>query len=103
MLDAITRLQTYTYDLDEAAFFGSQLIQDACFRNFLVLGEAVKQIPDDARAKRPEVPWKAIAGLRDHLAHAYFSIDERILWSIVKNDLEPLKAAVLFLLESEAP
>ena len=100
MLKAIGRIESYTSELTEQAFLDSELVLDACTRNFLVIGKAVKQLPEELRVQRPEVPWKSIAGLRDMLAHAYFNVDDGILWDIIQNDLEPLRKAVLFLLES---
>ena len=32
-----------------------------------IIGEAVKRLPDDLRNQHSEIPWKEIAGTRDHL------------------------------------
>lgn len=53
----------------------SPMAQDAVIRNFEVIGEAVKQIPDTLKLKRPDIPWRRIAGLRDVLIHQYMSVD----------------------------
>lgn len=55
----------------------------ATARSLEILGEAAKKIPLEVRTQHPEVDWKGIAGLRDVLAHAYFGIDDVILWEIV--------------------
>jgi uncharacterized protein with HEPN domain len=69
----------------------------------LVIGESVKQLPDDLRQQHPNIPWKSIAGLRDMLAHEYFRVDDRILWDVVQNHLQPLEIAVKSLLEGLKP
>lgn len=56
-------------------------------RNLEVLGEAAKAIPEDIRQRHPEVDWRGIAGLRDILAHAYFTLDNATLWKIVRIDV----------------
>jgi uncharacterized protein with HEPN domain len=60
-----------------------------------VIGEAVKKIPLEIREKRPDIPWKEIAGTRDKLIHEYFGIDLQILWKTIQTDLSPLHQAVL--------
>jgi uncharacterized protein with HEPN domain len=37
---------------------------DAVLYNLHVIGEAVKNLPDDFRRRHPEVAWRAIAGMR---------------------------------------
>ena len=38
----------------------------------------------------PEVPWRAIVGMRNRLVHAYFDIDADVLWSSVNAELPVL-------------
>ena len=45
------------------------------------------------------IPWKNVKGLRDIIVHHYFDVDAaQILW-IVKNELSPLKEAILFFID----
>src|SRR5262249_25029708 len=53
---------------------------DAVMRNLEILGEAAKHIPSDVRARMPGVAWREIAGMRDWLAHRYFTINAGIVW-----------------------
>jgi uncharacterized protein with HEPN domain len=55
-----------------------------------IVGEAAKNVSDDERRRHPEVPWRAIAGTRDRLVHAYFDVDLDQLWRIVSADLPAL-------------
>lgn len=64
-----------------------------------ILGEAVKNIPEEIKDKEQDIDWKKIAGLRDILIHAYFGIDVDIVWDIVKNKVPELKKKVLKLLD----
>lgn len=43
-------------------------------RSMEIIGEAVKQIPDEIRIQYPNIPWRSIAGLRDVLSHRYWDM-----------------------------
>ena len=87
-------------DLDDG------LVYDAIRVRLIEIGEAVKDISPDLLEAEPAIPWKAIARMRDHLAHRYFDTDHAIVTDVVDNELEPLMLAAQALLErveSERP
>jgi uncharacterized protein with HEPN domain len=59
-----------------------------------IVGEAVKRLPAELRSRYPAVPWKEIAGTRDHLSHGYDDVDYQVLWDAVKSDVPKLLATV---------
>ena len=81
------------------AFVRNELVYDAVLRNPGVLGEAAKKVPDSVRARYPSVEWRAIAGLGDVLAHAYFALDDATLWDIVAHKVPALAEALRRILE----
>ena len=64
---------------------------DAVVRNFEIIGEASKYIPDDLKSKFQDVDWKGIAGFRNRIAHEYFGISLAIVWEIIKRELPKFK------------
>ena len=56
-----------------------------------IIGEAIKNIPDDIRKNYPEIPWKDMAGMRDKVIHEYFGVKLSIVWRAVKEEIPPLK------------
>lgn len=62
------------------------------------IGEGVKQIDKitDGKllVKRPEIPWKDVIGIRNHIAHGYFDIDGDMVFDVIKNDLDSLLEAI---------
>ena len=68
-----------------------------------VIGEEVKKVEKrmglDFLNKRPEIPWREIMGMRNHIAHGYFDINEIYVFSVIKNDLAPLLVAIESLID----
>jgi uncharacterized protein with HEPN domain len=100
--DAINRIRSYTSGLSADQFTADSKTQDAVIRCLEVVGEAVKALPPEIRARRPEVPWNRIAGLRDILAHEYFGVNLTIIWDIVTSKLDELNYAVMALGDPQA-
>ncbi|MEM9449122.1 MAG: HepT-like ribonuclease domain-containing protein [Cyanobacteria bacterium P01_E01_bin.6] len=55
-----------------------------------IIGEAARRVSLDFRNTHPEIPWKAIVGMRSKVVHDYLNVDEDVVWDTVKNDLAPL-------------
>jgi uncharacterized protein with HEPN domain len=55
-----------------------------------VIGEAVRALPEETRAAMPDVPWAAIAGLRNIVVHEYFRVNLDLVLDIVDHQLTPL-------------
>ena len=99
---AITRLQERTVQIHTAddfllSPFGMEKLDAACMV-LIALGECVKTL-DKLTNKEllptyPTVEWKKVMGARDIMAHHYFEVDADEVFSIIKNDLEPLKKAI---------
>ena len=83
----------------EAAFRNESMRQDAIIRKLEIVGEAVKRLSAEAKARQPGIPWAQIAGMRDRLTHAYFGVDLGLVWRVVERDLGPLDRAVMELLQ----
>lgn len=100
MIAFAEKVLAYTRDLDQTGFVADGLTYDATLRNLELIGEAATHIPDEVRAAHPEIPWRMIIATRNRLIHAYLGIDDDTLWSIIRDDIPFLLAALQTLRQS---
>ncbi len=89
MIECGERILSYT-QLGREAFLRDTKTQDAVVRNFEIIGEAAKRLPQATRNRAPNIPWGRIAGFRDVLIHQYEGVDLTELWKRVERDLPSL-------------
>jgi uncharacterized protein with HEPN domain len=99
ILDAIGSIARFVAGMDLEELQQDEKTLFATSRGFEIIGEAVKNIPEDFRSKYPGIPWKSIAGMRDKLIHSYWGIDIQVLWKTIGQDLPQLKIVILKILE----
>lgn len=72
-------------------YASDELLRSAVERKFEVMGEALNRIRRDA----PEVlsrvhDYRDIVSFRNILVHGYDTIDDRIVWDVISEDLDRL-------------
>jgi uncharacterized protein with HEPN domain len=67
---------------------------DAILYGLVVIGEAIRNVPGDLRAQAPEVPWEAIIGMRNVVAHEYFRVNAQVVTATLDEPLADLDRAV---------
>jgi uncharacterized protein with HEPN domain len=87
--------------LDQAAFLASRLHQNAVIRSLEVIGEAANKVSPATRAAHPEISWREITGMRHRLIHGYAEVRLDLVWTVVKERLDPLIAALALLITTE--
>lgn len=90
VLESIALIQGYTEGMEFADFRKDRKTIDAVVRNFEIIGEASKFIPEDVKKRHQEIDWRGIVGLRNRIAHEYFDVSASVIWQIVKDELPTL-------------
>ena len=100
---ACAKVARFTAGMDHEAFFADERTYHAVIHCLLIVGEAAKHIPEKVRQSSPEIEWRKIAGMRDWLAHAYFSINSDSLWDVIETKVPELLRALAAFKEDEEP
>lgn len=101
ILDETTYVMTSTAAISKVAFMEDETLKRAYVRSIEVIGEAVKQLPDELRQKYSVIEWRSIAGMRDRLIHNYFGVDYDIVWDVVANKIPELDDVIKQILEQD--
>lgn len=91
VLDAITKSMEFIEGMEYEEFLHDDKTIFAVIRAIEIIGEAVKNIPDNVKKEYPEISWIEMAGMRDKLIHGYFGVDQKRVWKTVKEEIPPLK------------
>ena len=78
------------------------LLRSALLHQLFVIGEAATRLSQQLKDKYPGIPWRAICGFRNFIAHEYFSLDSDIIWQTVIADVPALAMQVLEILSNHA-
>ena len=84
---SMERVKEYTAGLDFQHFKWDYKTVDAVIRNFEIIGEATKNLPNDLKDKYPSIPWEEMYRLRNRISHEYFGVDYEIIWDIATRHL----------------
>lgn len=80
----------FTEGMGKADFLDDIKTQSSVLHQLMVLGEAVKRLSDNFRARHPEISWTLMAGMRDKLIHGYDIVDLEEVWKTANRDVPDL-------------
>jgi uncharacterized protein with HEPN domain len=93
IISAIADIRADTIGLDFQAFAAKPTIVRSVLYSIAIIGEAAKGISPAFRAAYPDIPWRAIGGIRDRIVHEYFRTNTRRIWDVVVTDIDDLEKA----------
>ncbi len=89
--EAIAAIEDYTAGISFDDFVNDRKTYSATLREFIVIGEAISNIPDQIKDKAPSITWRLIKDFRNFIVHEYFGVDTKIVWDAVQYELPILK------------
>lgn len=94
IIDCIDEIQQATTGVGEDDFYENHVLRIAVVKWMEIIGEAANMCSEETKGRTQLVPWKKIIGFRHFAVHEYFGIDFKLVWSIVKQDIDLLKQEV---------
>jgi uncharacterized protein with HEPN domain len=73
MRDAAREAYIFVANLTVDAFYQSPVIQHGVQHCIFIIGEAASRISEETRQSIDDIDWRAIRGMRNRLAHAYYN------------------------------
>jgi uncharacterized protein with HEPN domain len=67
-----------------------RMLELALIRLVEIIGEAATRVGSEMKSSNPQVPWREIIGMRNRLTHGYDTVDLKVLWDTIAEDLPPL-------------
>jgi len=95
ILEAIANIETDIAGYDFERFRTDRRARQPVERDFEILSEASRRLPNEYKDREAQISWRAIAGIGNVLRHDYHQTYPTVLWDTCKNDLNPLKDAAL--------
>jgi uncharacterized protein with HEPN domain len=88
--DAALKVPKYTHEMPFEDFLADDKTIDAVVRNFEIIGEATKRVPENFKADYPQIESRGMAGLRNRTIHEYFGVDYTVVWKIKEENIPDL-------------
>jgi uncharacterized protein with HEPN domain len=97
ILEAIEGIENATRGKTIDDYHADWLLHHGVQRGIEIISEAVRRLPAELLATRPEIPWAQITGIGNVLRHEYHRLSDPVIWNVVETHLPRLRAAVFAL------
>jgi uncharacterized protein with HEPN domain len=95
-------IERYIQDLSYEEFVADEVLLHAVLNNLTIIGEAIKQVPQDIRQRYPNIPWREIGRARDVIVHGYFALNLTLTWHAASVEVPELRQQIEAILEEIA-
>ncbi|MDK2408282.1 DUF86 domain-containing protein [Aphanizomenon sp. PH219] len=98
---SINEIEQRTRGVTFEEFTKNQTLVKAVLYDFVVIGEATRNVPNDIQLRYPLIPWRLMGGMRNVVTHEYFQVDLSRVWETIQNDLSSLLPQLQEVIERE--
>jgi uncharacterized protein with HEPN domain len=103
ILQEIREIEAFARGRTFDDYMSSTMLRRAVERSIEIISEASRHVPDDLKARHPQIPWRRVAGAGNVLRHGYKLIRDDEIWRIATTELQPLKSAAELTLREIEP
>ena len=90
MVEALATAQRFVVGRSREDLDADEMLRLALTRAIEIVGEAAGRITLATQEHYPDVPWRALSGMRNRLIHAYFDVNRDIVWTTATQDVPRL-------------
>jgi uncharacterized protein with HEPN domain len=94
MLDAALAVEEFVRGRTYETYLSNRMMRGAVERHIEIIGEAARRVSEETRQAHSEIPWRAIVGQRNVLAHEYDEVLHEAIWAIATRRVPELIAAL---------
>ncbi len=95
MIEAAETTQNFIAGRLRSDLDTDQMLSFALARAIEIIGEAASKVSSETRSVTPVVPWFEIIAMRNRLIHAYFHVDNAVVWKTVTEEIPALLSILL--------
>lgn len=101
MLDAALAVEEFVREKTYADYLSNRMLRGGVERHIEIVGEAARRISEETTQAHPEIPWRAIVGQRNVLAHEYDEVLHELIWGIATRRIPELIAMLRIIMPDE--
>ncbi|HJU15087.1 MAG TPA: DUF86 domain-containing protein [Stellaceae bacterium] len=90
IVGACRSLTRFVEGMTIETYLANEKTRYAVMRAYEIMGEAVRHLPDELKAANPDIPWATMTAVRNRIVHAYFGIDDTILFATIAKEVNDL-------------
>ncbi|MBR7024363.1 MAG: DUF86 domain-containing protein [Bacteroidales bacterium] len=94
ILECINNINEFAEGKTFEQIEGDKMCYFAIVYQLVIIGEAANMLTKDFREARPQTPWREIVNMRNFIVHGYNVVDKNEVWSVIQDDLQPLKQQI---------
>lgn len=102
MLDAALAIQAFVQGRRYEDYLADRMLRGAVERHIEIIGEAARRVSEATTEAHPDIPWRAIVGQRNVLAHEYAEVLHETVWRTATRRVPELIVALRAILPDEA-
>lgn len=92
------RMKSITYE----DFRENQTVIKSVLYDFIIIGEAARNIPSEIQSRYPNISWRLMIGMRNIATHEYFQVNLTRIWATIQEDLSILVPQLQEILDHES-